>query len=110
MTEDTINRIKSKIEKSDSIQDGNKQELLGLISVLQSEIEQLAATNSDRAETILDLTHATAHEATRKDKESDLYERSLDGLRSSVHGFENSHPQLVEVINSICNALSNLGI
>jgi hypothetical protein len=34
----------------------------------------------------------------------------LDGLRASVTEFEESHPNLVRIVNSICNTLSNLGI
>jgi Domain of unknown function (DUF4404) len=37
-------------------------------------------------------------------------EHSLLGLRSSVDGFEQSHPKLVQIVNSISNTLSNLGI
>jgi hypothetical protein len=32
------------------------------------------------------------------------------GLRSSADGFEQSHPRLVQIVNSISNMLSNLGI
>ena len=110
MTRETISQIKEKIEKSDSIKKENKQELLSLISVLQSEIEQLATTHSNQAESILGLTHASADEAMRKDRQSDLYESSVDKLRSSVQEFETSHPRLVEIVNSISTALSNLGI
>jgi len=31
-------------------------------------------------------------------------------LRSSVQGFEQSHPKLVQTVNSISSALSNLGV
>lgn len=110
MTLETINQIRSKIEKSDSIKRENKQELLELVSVLQSEIEHLASTDSDHAESILGLTRAATHEATRKEKKPELYRLSLDGLSSSVRGFETSHPRLVEIVNSISTALSNLGI
>jgi Domain of unknown function (DUF4404) len=110
MTQETINQIRNKIEKSDSIKKENKQELLRLVSILQTEIEELAATDSEHAESILGMTHASAHEATRKEKKPDLYKLSLDGLSESVRGFENSHPKLVEIVNSIATAFSNLGI
>jgi len=35
---------------------------------------------------------------------------SLEGLSSSVEGFEKSHPKLVQIVNAISNTLSNLGI
>jgi hypothetical protein len=94
MTQETIHQIKEKIDKSDI---KNKQELLELVSHLQSEIEQLAATDSEHAESILELAHTAAHEATQKEKKPDLYKLSLDELSSSVRGFETSHPRLVEI-------------
>jgi hypothetical protein len=110
MIQDTLRQVKKKIEKSNSIKDKNKKELLTLLSVLQSEIEQLAKTDSDHAESIVGFTRTSAHEATRKEKKPYLYKLSLDGLAKSVTGFEESHPRLVEVVNSISTALSNLGI
>ncbi len=34
----------------------------------------------------------------------------IQELRSSVQGFEQSHPKLVQTVNSISSALSNLGV
>jgi len=34
----------------------------------------------------------------------------LQGLKSSVDELEESHPQLVQIVNAISNTLSNLGI
>lgn len=110
MIPQTLLEIKRKIEKTDSVKDENKKELLRLLSVLQSEIEQLSGTHGDQAESILGFTRASAHEATRKDKNPRLFKLAIDGLAASVQGFENSHPRLVELINSISNSLSNLGI
>jgi len=39
-----------------------------------------------------------------------LRELSVRGLQSSVEGFEKSNPRLVEIVNTISNTLSNLGI
>jgi hypothetical protein len=39
-----------------------------------------------------------------------LRELSVRGLRSSVTGFERSHPKLVQIVNTISNTLANLGI
>jgi hypothetical protein len=35
---------------------------------------------------------------------------AIDGLSTSVKGFEASHPQLVENVNTIASALANIGI
>jgi hypothetical protein len=34
----------------------------------------------------------------------------VEEFRSSVEGFEQSHPKLVQAVNSISNTLANLGI
>jgi archaellum component FlaC len=34
----------------------------------------------------------------------------IQELRASVEGFEQSHPKLVQTVNSISSALSNLGV
>ena len=46
----------------------------------------------------------------RYEKNPELLKLALEGLASSVEGFEESHPHLVQIVNSICNTLSNLGI
>ena len=35
---------------------------------------------------------------------------SLEGLTSSVEGFEATHPRLVQIVNSISTILANMGI
>ena len=108
--EKTLLEVKRKIEEADSIQAEKKKELLELLSVLQLEIETLAKTDQDHAESIVSFTQASAHESTRKEKREDLYQLSLQGLAGTIRGFESSNPRLVEIVNSICTALSNLGI
>ncbi len=110
MIQETLSQIKEKIENSESVKEENKKELMNLLSVLQSEIEQLHATHQDHAESILGFTQASAHEAMRKNRDPNLQKISLESLQASVHGFESSHPKLVEIVNSISAALSNLGI
>ncbi|MGO8988369.1 MAG: DUF4404 family protein [bacterium] len=50
------------------------------------------------------------HEAIRKEKNPQLLKLSLQGLSTSVERFENSHPKLVGIVNSICNTLSKSGL
>ena len=110
MIEETLSQIKKKIEKSESVKEENKKELMNLLAVLQSEIEQLYESDQDHAESILGFTQTSTHEATRKNRDPNLQKISVDSLQASVHGFESSHPRLVEIVNSISTALSNLGI
>jgi hypothetical protein len=46
----------------------------------------------------------------RREKNPDLLKIAVDGLSASVKGFEASHPELVENVNYIANALANMGI
>ena len=110
MIEDTLSNIEAKIQASDSIKDDRKRELLQLLGTLKSEIGSLSKTNQEGAQSIAGFTELSAHEATRAQQNPELLELSLKGLSSSVGGFEKSHPQLVQLVNSISNMLSNLGI
>ena len=110
MIKDTIEKIENRVKKINSIKDENKTQLLNLLSTLKSEIEDLSETKSEHAESIIGFTEISTHEATRQDKNPQLLELSIDGLSTSVKGFEVSHPSLVGTVNSICVMLSNLGI
>ena len=110
MIKETLEQVRQKIERSDSIKEENKRELIGLLTVLQSEVEELSTTDSEHAESIAGVAQASTHEAIRKEKKPQLHELSIDALAASAHGFENSHPRLVQTVNAICVALSNLGI
>jgi hypothetical protein len=110
MIEDTVSKIEAKIQGSDAIKDERKRELLELLGTLKSEVARLSETNNEQAQSIAGFTELSAHEATRAELNPELLELSLKGLTSSVAGFEKSHPRLVQIVNSISNTLSNLGI
>jgi hypothetical protein len=84
--------------------------LLHLLGTLKSEIASLSKTNEEEARSIAGFTEISTHEATRTQQNPELLDLSLKGLSSSVGGFEKSHPQLVQLVNSISTMLSNLGI
>jgi len=110
MIEDTIGEIEAKIHGANAISDERKRELLRLLGTLKSEVGELAKTHEEQAGSIANFTQTSAHEATREKQNPQSLEHSLQGLRSSVDGFEQSHPKLVQIVNSISNTLSNLGI
>jgi len=110
MIEDTVGKIEAKIQGADSIQGEKKQELLQLLGTLRAEIGRLSETHDEHAQSIARFTELSAHEATRAKQNPELLNLSLKGLSTSVEGFEKSHPRLVQIVNSISNALSNLGI
>jgi hypothetical protein len=110
MIEDTISKIESRIRSAESIQDERRGELLELLGTLKSEVTRLSRTNEEQAQSIAGFTDVSTHEATRTEQDPQLLKLSLDGLASSVKGFEQSHPRLVQIVNAISNTLSNLGI
>ena len=110
MIQHTIDKIEERLRKTQSINEKNKSELLNLVSTLKVEIADLSKTHNEQAESITGFAQLSTHEATRKEKDPELLKLSIEGLGSSVRGFESSHPDLVNVVNSISTMLSNLGI
>ncbi len=110
MIKDTISKIEEQLQSAGSVNDENRAELLKLLATLKAEVSELSETDAEHAQSIAGFTAVSTHEATREEKNPELVELSLKGLSSSVQGFEESHPKLVQAVNSICTTLSNLGI
>lgn len=109
MLQDTLERIEERVREA-AIAPQQRTELLELLSALKSEVDTLSRTHEEQAHSIAAFTAVSAHEATRDHKNPELMDLSLRGLARSVHGFEESHPRLVQLVNSISTTLSNLGI
>lgn len=107
---DRIKTIQSIIEQSGNIPAEKKVELLQLVAGLQSEITALSQTHRDEASSITRFADVSAHEAARAQKNPQLAETALEGLRASVRGFEETHPALVGVVSRFATALSNMGL
>ena len=110
MIENRIEQIQSRIESSASIPSATKAELLGLIAGLKSEITSLSETHQEEASSITGFADVSTHEAARAQKNPELVETALDGLRTSIQGLEESHPTLVAAVNRFATALSNMGL
>ena len=110
MIEDTVGKIETRIESAEAIPEERRNELLQLLATLKSEVAELSKTHDDQAQSIAGFTAVSAHEAIRPHKDPRLLKLSLEGLGSSVAGFEGSHPRLVQIVNAISNTLANLGI
>jgi queuine/archaeosine tRNA-ribosyltransferase len=110
MIDETIGKIETRIQSADSIKEDRKRELLQLLATLKSEAAELSKTHDEQAQSIAGFAQVSAHEATREQRNPQLLDLSLQGLRSSVAGFEQSHPKLAQIVNAISNTLSNLGI
>jgi hypothetical protein len=103
-------QIEEKIQRVDSISVEHKRELLNLLTTLKEEVAELSETQHEEAESITGFTQISTHEAMRQEKNPQLLKLSVEGLQSSVRGFETSHPKLSETVNSLCHILSNMGI
>lgn len=110
MIEKTIEEIENRVKATDTIKGAEKEELLRLLATLKGEVVALSRTHPEQAESITHFTRASAHEATREEKNQRLLDLSTKGLSSSIEGFENSHPELVRIVNSISLMLANIGI
>lgn len=110
MNETGLNEIETKIRDAKSISEERKRELLQLLGTLKSEVSRLSPTHGEQARSITGFAQLSAHEATRTQQNPQTLQHSLGGLRSSVEGFEKTHPKLVEIVNRISNMLADLGI
>jgi hypothetical protein len=110
MIDETLRQIEARIQTAESVAEDRKRELLQLLGTLKTEVAALSKTHGERAESIAGFTQVSAHEATRGTRDPNLLRLAVEGLRSSAAGFEQSHPNLVRIVNAISNTLSNLGI
>jgi hypothetical protein len=110
MINKTICEIEAKIRSAEAVSEERKRDLIQLLARLKTEVGALSKTHTEQAESIAGFAQLSAHEATRGEQNLKLRDLSVRGLRSSVEGFEKSHPRLVEIVNRISNTLSNLGI
>ena len=85
MIEKTISELEAKI-RSTEINAAHQRELFQLLARLKTEIGE------------------------REQKNLQPLKLSVEELRTSVEGFEQSHPQLVQAVNGISNTLASLGI
>ncbi len=91
MIKDIIDDLEAKI-RAESLGADRKNELLKLLAALKTETAALEDSQAAMVQT---------REALKEPTEE---------LRSSLSGFEQSHPKLVQAINTISNTLSNIGI
>ena len=110
MIHNQIEKIETKVVGAKGIPEETRNELLVLLSTLKTEIGELSRTHGEDADSITRFTEASAHEATREERKPELVKVAVQGLSSSVDGFETSHPALVQIVNRIATILSNMGI
>ncbi len=110
MIEETIAKLEESLRQAQAAKGESQEELLHLLTKLRAEVGELAKTHADEAKSIAGFAAVSTHEATRPEPNPELVKLSVSGLAESVAEFEGTHPRLVQIVNSICNTLSNLGI
>lgn len=110
MLDETLAKIEARIRATDSLNAERRAELLELLGQLRREVGALPPSQAEQARSITGFAAVSTHEAMRERRNPKLLRHALEGLRASVTEFEESHPNLVRVVNSICNTLSGLGI
>jgi hypothetical protein len=110
MIQDRLDKIEETLKQSKTVKESDKAELLTILNILRTEIADLSLTYHEHAESIAGFAELSTHEATRSEKNPELFYLSIKGLTSSIQGFELSHPRLVGIINAFCNYLTDMGI
>jgi hypothetical protein len=110
MIQQTIENIEKKIRENTSLNEQDKTQLLSLLAALKPEMMKFSNVQAEHAESIAGFIERSTHEALRQEKNPSLLNLAFAGLSASVKGFEASHSQLVETVNSIASALANIGI
>jgi malonyl CoA-acyl carrier protein transacylase len=104
MIQDTIAELEARLHKAEAVNPESRAELLRLIALLKHELRERGETQASSPQTHL------ISEEDREKRRAELSMLSLDELSDSVTRFEETHPQLVQVVNRICQTLANLGI
>ena len=82
-----------------------------IINELETKIRTAEFSNAAHKNDLLQsLSHLKNELAAREKQNLTPLRNSVEELRSSVEGFEQSHPKIIEVVNRISSSLANLGI
>lgn len=110
MIDKQIELIEAKVQGAPNLPEPTKAELLDLLKSLRQEVKSLSETHAEAAVSITGFANVSAHEGIRGEKRPDLLDTALKGLSESVSELETSHPKLVDIVNRLTVALSNMGI
>ena len=100
MIDEKLKSIEERINSSTSMKAENKEAVLKLLTELKDEIQEVSHETSDKIAGQL-------HESHENDG---LIKSAFHEVSDTVKEFEENHPKLVQVVNSICTQLSNAGL
>jgi Domain of unknown function (DUF4404) len=83
-----------------------------LLDEIEARIRSETMSDSCKSEVLQSLAKLRAEMATAEAEHEKLksLRSPVDELRSSVEGFEQSHPKLIQAVNNISSTLSNWGV
>src|SRR5262245_11519390 len=101
MLDETLTQLETTIRQSEVMQPEKKAELLHLLNTLKAEVAALEHTHAEHAESVVGFTARSTQEAMRQTRNPQLVSIATQGLAASVEELEVSHPQLVQIVNTI---------
>jgi hypothetical protein len=107
MIADRLAKLESTLRDNNSIPEATRQELLGLLTGLKTEVAPLLETY---ARDIAGSAEAAVEASIRRDEQPEQAALAVEGLAASVRQFEATHPRLVEIVDQLALTLSNMGI
>lgn len=110
MIQERIEQIASKVQDAATLSESAKADLLGLLSALKSEVDELATARRADAENVAQFAEASTQEAIRAEQEPEQLNAAIHGLRATAEGLEATHPKLTDLLNRIATTLANMGI
>ena len=104
MIQEKLKSIEERINSSASMKKENKEAILKLLSELQSEFDQVETEKTDQIASLESLGKLETEE------DEGLIKSAFNEVSDSIKEFEENHPKLIQVVNSICTQLSNAGL
>jgi len=101
MIEDKLKSIEERIRQSENMKGENKDAVLNLLAELKDEINTSSeGVEEDVKQGISEMGH----------EDEGIIKSAFNEINKSISEFEESHPKLVQIVNSICTQLSNSGL
>ncbi|MCM8539252.1 MAG: DUF4404 family protein [Lentisphaeraceae bacterium] len=101
MIDDKLKRIEDRISQSENMTEENKTLVLELLKELKSEINETSENvSTDLKQNISNIDS----------EDEGFIQSAFNEINSTLTEFEESHPKLVQIVNSICTQLSNSGL
>lgn len=101
MVEDKLKKIEERISQSENMAEENKAMVLELLKELKSEI-------GENSENVGPELKQNISEIDSDDE--GFIKSAFNDMNGTLAEFEESHPKLVQIVNSICTQLSNSGL